>query len=276
MAEIVAAFGVPHTPMFPSLVEREGPNCETARLYGAVRAELEAVAPDAVVVFDSDHLNTFFYNNMPTFCVGVAERTVGPNDSNTGLPRRTLTLSEDLAHRVHEGLVAQGFDPAQSQEFEVDHSVLVPLHFLTPRLDTPVVPLFINGLAPPLPSARRCLALGGAVRAAVESWPRGMRVAVLASGSFSLEVGGPKGERYLDSEWMDTVVGCLEQGRSEELCERATFERMQRAGNIGGELLNWIAVLGAAGHRRPAFVERQPGYGHAYAAWRWDRGGEPR
>ena len=40
MAEIVGALGVPHTPFFPSLVEREGPACETARLFAAVTEEL--------------------------------------------------------------------------------------------------------------------------------------------------------------------------------------------------------------------------------------------
>ncbi|MCA1646337.1 MAG: hypothetical protein LC797_13065 [Chloroflexi bacterium] len=66
MAEIVAGFGVPHTPMFPALVAREGPRCETAQLYRTVAQHLEAVRPDAMVIFDSDHLNTFFLSNYPT------------------------------------------------------------------------------------------------------------------------------------------------------------------------------------------------------------------
>ena len=44
MAAIVGALGVPHTPFFPALVEREGPQCETARFFAAVTAELEAMA----------------------------------------------------------------------------------------------------------------------------------------------------------------------------------------------------------------------------------------
>ena len=52
--------------------------------------------------------------------------------------------------------------------------------------------MFINGLVPPLPAAKRCFALGEAVRKAIHRWPQGLRVAVLASGSFSLEVGGPR------------------------------------------------------------------------------------
>ena len=54
MAAIVGALGVPHTPFFPALVEREGPQCETARFFAAVTAELEAtrrVQQDALAYF---------------------------------------------------------------------------------------------------------------------------------------------------------------------------------------------------------------------------------
>ena len=45
---------------------------------------------------------------------------------------------------------------------------------------------------------------------------------------------------------------------------------MLAAGNIGGELLNWISMLGAIGDRKPVFMQPQLAQGHAYAAWRWD------
>ena len=35
MAQIVAGFGVPHTPIFPHFVKRDGPDCEIAKLFGA-------------------------------------------------------------------------------------------------------------------------------------------------------------------------------------------------------------------------------------------------
>jgi gallate dioxygenase len=86
MAEIVAAIGVPHTPQFPDLVARLGPDCQVARLLAEVEQQLAAVQPDVIVVFDSDHLNTLFLNNLPTFCVGAADLTIGPNDQ-TKMPR---------------------------------------------------------------------------------------------------------------------------------------------------------------------------------------------
>ena len=35
MAQIVGGFGVPHTPIFPHFVKRDGPDCEIAKLFGA-------------------------------------------------------------------------------------------------------------------------------------------------------------------------------------------------------------------------------------------------
>lgn len=256
--------------MFPELVEREGPDCETAKLYASIREQLDEVQPDVLLMFDSDHLNTFFYDNLPLFCVGAAPRTAGPNDSNAKIPHYVVDVSEHHARQLHRAGVEHGFDLAVTQEFEVDHSILVPLHFLTPGMGLPIVPVFINGVAPPLPSAKRCYALGQTLRDIIRGWPSGERIAVLASGSFSLEVGGPK-VGITDYEWMDTVLGCLSKGDIPTLLNAATTERMLAAGNVSGELLNWIAMLGATGDRRPSFLEPQMSHGHAYGAWRWDR-----
>lgn len=275
MAEIVAGIGVPHTPGFPQLVAKEGPQCQTAQLFKAVAEHLDAVKPDVLVVFDSDHLNTFFFNNLPVFCIGVTDRTEGPSDNPPAMPHYVVPVSEPLADHVRTKGVGDGFDLAMTQEFQVDHSVLVPLHFLTPAMQLPIVPIFINGIVPPLPLTKRCFALGQAVRRAIETWRGPERVAVLASGSFSLEVAGPNapGNQFAgppDPGWADTVLNCLSRTATNELLEQATQERMLKAGNVAGELLNWVALLGVIGDRRPKFLEPQREHGHAYGVWRWD------
>ncbi len=142
-------------------------------------------------------------------------------------------------------------------------------------MNIPIVPIFINGLSPPLPAARRCFALGEMVRRAIENWPKDTRVAIVASGSFSLEIGGPRishGKRsgVPDPDWASNVLTRLKRAEVNELLNEATSDRLMKAGNIGGELLNWIAMLGAIGPRRPRFIEPQIDHGHAYAVWRWD------
>ena len=276
MTDIVAALGTPHTPLFPLQVAQEGPGSETAQLFGAVRAHLEAVRPDVLVVFDSDHLNTFFLDNWPTFSVGVTDQTSGPNDGTPGLPQHRVAVHEPLGAALYRTGIRSGFDLSLSQEFTLDHSIVVPLHFVMPAMQTPIVPVFVNGLAPPLPLARRCFALGQVVRQAVEAWRSDLRVAILATGSFSLEVTGPKVRSanglwdVPDRAWMQRVVDLLRAGQVDDLLNEATEERMLAAGNVAGELLNWITLLGAVGDQRPVLVEPQPSHGHAYAAWRWD------
>ena len=67
MAQIVGGFGVPHTPIFPHFVKRDGPDCEIAKLFAAQREQLAATRPDVIVMFDTDHLNTFFLDSLPVF-----------------------------------------------------------------------------------------------------------------------------------------------------------------------------------------------------------------
>ena len=274
MAKIVAAFGVPHTPNFPAVVAKQGPDCRTARLYAEVAKHLHAARPDVLVIYTDDHFNTFFLDNFPTFAIGIAEETCGPNDQ-TAMPSYRVAVHGSLAGHLRASAIAGGFDLSLAQDFDLDHSIMVPLHFLTPDMAVPIVPFFINALAPPLPTSQRCYALGKAVGAAIADWPEDARVAVIGSGSFSLEIGGPKippGERagVPDPEWAERVQDHLEHARIGELVGEATAARMARAGNIGGELLDWIAMLGAVGSRKPAFIAPEDGHGHAYAAWRLD------
>lgn len=273
MAQIVAGIGVPHSPHYPAQIARDGPQ-ETARLFREVAAHLDAARPDAIVVVANDHFNTLFLNNFPTFAIGVAEQSFGPNDQ-TKMPTYELRIEEKLASHIRNVGVQEGFDLAVTQEFGVDHAMLVPLHYLTDGIRVPVVPIWVNAFVKPLPTARRCRALGAMLRTAIESLPQPLRVAVLATGSFSLEIGGPMvkpGERTSipDLAWAQHVQRRMERCEIDELVEESTPERMGKAGNIGGELLNWIVLLGAVGGQKPCFISGQGKDGHSYAAWRWN------
>jgi aromatic ring-opening dioxygenase catalytic subunit (LigB family) len=274
MAEIVAGIGVPHSPHYPAQIAREGPE-PTARVYREVARHLDAVQPDAIVVIANDHFNTFFMNNFPTFAIGVADTTFGPNDQ-TKMPHYDLKVQSALAHHLRNVCIKEGFDLAVTQEFGIDHAMLVPLHYITEGVKTPVVPIWVNAFVAPLPTARRCYALGKTLRSAVETMPGKLRVAVLSSGSFSLEIGGPKinpGKRNSvpDIEWSKHIHRRLQNAQIDELVAEATPERMWQAGNIGGELLNWMVLLGTIGTHKPRYIaDHDDKDGHAYAVWRWD------
>ena len=272
MSVFAGAFGVPHTPIFAQLVNREGSTSETGRLFATVREALGRAKPDVIVIFDTDHLNTFFLDNLPVFAVGVGDRFNGPNDEPPDVPRGPVPSHRGFAEHLRAAGIADGFDLAMAQEFEVDHSIMVPVHFLTPDRDVPVVPVFVSGHVPPLPSAARCLALGRSVRRAIESFSGADRVAVVGTGSFSLEVYGPRVAPGLnfgvpDPGWAARVHKHLKAGCIGELVQEATSDQMHRAGNVAGELLDWIAMLGTLDARPADWIEAQPRFGHSYAYW---------
>ena len=76
-------------------------------------------------------------------------------------------------------------DLAAAHELRPDHSLTVPLHFLNPAMGLPVVPIYTNGFASPLPLATRCVALGRMVSRFIEAWEGKERVALIASGCFA-------------------------------------------------------------------------------------------
>jgi gallate dioxygenase len=274
MAQIVAGFGVPHTPIFPHFVKRDGPDCEIARLFRAQKEQLAETRPDIIVMFDTDHLNTFFFDNLPVFAIGVTDAFKGPNDEPRSVPIYTIPSRPDVARHIRAAVIADGFDLALTQQFTVDHSVVVPLHFMTPNMNVPVILIFVAGHVPPLPSARRCFELGAAVKRALESYPENLRVAVIGTGSFSLEVWGPrsapgKTDGVPDPEWAKRACALVGDGAYDTLIAEASEAQMLKAGNVGGEILNWIAMLPSVGARKPKFVKPQMDQGHAYAAWSW-------
>ena len=52
-----------------------------AALYAAfaqMRHKLEAAQPDVLVVIAAEHFANFFMNNMPAYCLGLADEYSGP------------------------------------------------------------------------------------------------------------------------------------------------------------------------------------------------------
>src|SRR5215831_17639226 len=124
MAELVAAIGVPHSPHYPSQYPKDGPE-STSQNYRAIKTHLDAANAEAIVVIANDHFNTFFLDNFPTFAIGVAEATFGPNDQ-TRMPSYDIKVHTGLAEHVRRVGIRNGFDLAVAQEFGIDHAMTVP------------------------------------------------------------------------------------------------------------------------------------------------------
>ncbi|MEP7029472.1 MAG: extradiol ring-cleavage dioxygenase [Pseudolabrys sp.] len=275
MAKIVAAYGLPHTPFYPSQVIDEGPASPTGQMFARARDSLIAAKPDVIVLFDTDHYNTFFFDNFPILAIGIDDTFKGPIDEpRGGMPSYVVPSMRKLAGHLLGHTVRAGYDVAALREFGCDHSVMVPLHFVNPDMKVPVIPVFISGHIPPLPTAQRCFAFGRELRNALEAYPENLRVVIIGTGSFSLEVFGPridpgKTDAVPDPDWGHHVCDLIDVGDIATLLGEATEARMYAAGNVGGELLNWIAMFAFTENRKPDFLLRQMEQGHAYAGWRW-------
>ncbi|MGE0141199.1 MAG: protocatechuate 3,4-dioxygenase, partial [Ilumatobacteraceae bacterium] len=109
----------------------------------------------------------------------------------------------------------------------------------------PVIPLAVNVIQYPPPTARRCLALGQAVRRAVESYPDDLRVAVLGTGGMSHQLSGARAghiNREFDMAFLQRI-----SDDPEALARMSHVEYIREAGNEGVELVMWLVMRGALG-----------------------------
>ena len=263
MAEIVLILGVPHTPLLwreirpPVAPDLAG----VAENFSRARDLLSASRPDLLVMVGSDHLRSIVTSNMPAFLIGKAEQIRGtlPSEERAfGLPRSTVRGHRGFASHLLGGRqLPLGFDFSFSDEPWLDHSFMIPLLFLTPDLDIPVVPVHTNTNAPPIPRAERFRALGSYLRDATASWPGPDRVAVIGTGHLAFELGGPR--QFLGSSpdpgFDDAVLECFIRGDAERLVGVATYDRMLAAGNLTFQFLNFITCLAAAGDVPASSVE---------------------
>ena len=267
MANLVVAAGVPHPPRLLREIEDSPEPIRAESLMLQVRQYIENASPDVIIEIDTDHFVNFFLDNMPTFCVGTADEAKGPQEIWCPMPYYTVKIDVALATGLLRFGLKSNFDLASAEELRLDHSMMVPLHFLNPGMAIPVVPFYINGFSSPTPTSQRCFAVGKMIRRFIDQWDDNTRVAVIASGCFAMDVGGPL-RGWVDREWESTVAELLKLGKYQSIVRRATAARMQYAGNNSAELLNWIALTGVVGNNVPLYVETDEGSG--YAVWDLD------
>ncbi|CAB3777727.1 2,3-dihydroxyphenylpropionate/2, 3-dihydroxicinnamic acid 1,2-dioxygenase [Paraburkholderia ultramafica] len=160
---------------------------EVARIHAAARARVAEFDPELVVVFAPDHYNGFFYDVMPPFCIGASASAIGDFKSLAG----PLDVPADTALELAKAVLASDVDVAVSYRMQVDHGCAQALELLTGSLDRyPVVPVFINSVAPPMASCRRARLLGDALGRALARMDK--RVLVIGSGGISHEPPVPE------------------------------------------------------------------------------------
>ena len=258
MATVVAVMAATHAPGLTGWFDRAPESDQKVALegYGELRRRLEAARPDVMLMLANDHLLNWPINNVPDYTVGTGEEHVGPADwfdEWLALPKYRVKGRPDLARAIVREGGRLGIMFAYLTRLELDDGISVPLHYLTPGMQIPLVPITLNCTVPPIPSSARAYRLGEVLREIVTTrWPAGVRVAVIASGGLSHEPGGP---RYLqvDESFDRWFLERLAEGDHRRIVRECTVDRMEAAGSGGtAELLAWVLVM--AFTRGPADV----------------------
>ncbi|MEW9672461.1 hypothetical protein [Ammoniphilus sp. 3BR4] len=295
MAEIIAGIAMSHSPMIMTNEEGAGEKGKGfLRQTAEMKKWLEDIGADILVLVSDDHFNSYFYDHMPSFTIGIGN-CEGWGDWQ--LPKYKIPVQQDLAkHILHTGL-ENHLDFAFTLNMKVDHGHTQAIYFLNSELNIPVVPIAVNTSAPPLPTMDRCFQLGEILRTAIESWESDKKVALVASGGLSHWVPIPK----IDSEKPEdqNLIHVLKNGRQEikqldeylktretrvtqiksgpvneewdreflRLITEKDFSSLRKwsaefieenGGNGGQEIRNWLVLLGALQSFVPEVAFYQP------------------
>ena len=212
---------------------------------GKQRQDIEASGAEALVVIAAEHFGNFFMNNMPAFCIGLGEKYTGPIEDPEWLKieKTTIPGAPGIGRRLAEE-VMQSVDVAYAEEWRFDHGIMVPLHFLTPAYDLPVIPVNINCQGPPLTPLHRAWAFGEALRRAADSIPE--KIAVVGTGGISHWPATPDTGK-INEEWDREFLDRLRRVDKSALLSYTDEETYRDAGQGGYEIRTFIAAAAAAG-----------------------------
>jgi hypothetical protein len=252
-----------------------------------LRDAVSAAALDALIVFGDDQNESYLEDCRPIFAVYYGDTIRNSNAQHrtySDLPDwyiknragffepnepRDYPVHAALALYLIETLSEAEFDLASSKslragEGEGHAMAYVHRHVMDAAAPIPIVPVFLNTYFPPnQPSPRRCYRLGQAVRRAVDTYPGHIRVGVLASGGLS--------HFLVDEEFDRAILKALADK------DRAFLQTLPRNKLHAGssEILNWVALAGAAEGIDLDWFEYVPGYrtpagtgtGMSFATW---------
>ena len=250
MAKLFAGVGTSHVPGIGAAVDNKKTQTDYWKPlfdgYEPAREWMRNEAPDVVIIVYNDHASAFSLELIPTFAIGVAER-FQPADEGYG-PRKVPVVEghPELAWHLAESLILDEFDMAVTADFDVDHGLTVPLSIAYDHPDawpTKVIPLCVNVIQYPQPTALRCFKLGQAIRRAVDSFPEDITVGIWGTGGLSHQLGGERAgvvNPDFDKWFLDNLV-------SDPMANASLTHTdfIREAGSEGIEMIMWNVMRGA-------------------------------
>lgn len=257
MAKIIMGIGASHTTLMNTQWAKVDHLPEAHAFKAGLETASEALhasKADLAIVVGSNHFRGHWLDLMPSFAIGVDEID---SSGEHGTPKGLQKTSPEQALAIANSLMDQGFDMAFSTRFVIDHGISHAIQYLTLENQIPIVPIMVNSFAPPLPKLDRCIALGDAIKSAVECLPDNVRVAIIGSGGLSHQLPFPDW-RKPESDNDDFLVDSWKNGRGDwERYEKRrrgiivnsppqlneTFDNEFLNALSKGETLNWLKTV---------------------------------
>src|SRR3954464_9139067 len=190
----------------PSLEAQQKLRRDAEKAYAALRADLEAARPDVLIVVANDQFVNFAYNNVPTFFVTLADEVKGQFTRH----RFHYRNHKELGRAILKAGIDAEIDFSFGEHIELQHTQNVPLFFLRPEPNIPILPIYVNTWVEPIPTPRRCYRVGELIRKVADGWKE--RGAILATGGLSHFPGSPRiGE--IDTGFDHKLLEILRQGK---------------------------------------------------------------
>ena len=234
---------------------------DAEKAFAVLRADLEAAKPEVLVVVANDQFVNFFFNVIPTFFITLAEEVNGQFTCHSFRYKN----HKELGRAILSAGLNKGIDFAFGEYVELQHTQTVPLHFLLPEPEIPILPIYVNTWVDPIPTPRRCYQVGELIREVAAT--RDERIAILATGGLSHFPGSPRiGE--IDTTFDHRLLEIMREGKSRSLAEYS-LDQLLQAGD--SEFLNWMVVLGTIGDAKAASTSYMPDLvatGWGFVSWK--------
>jgi protocatechuate 4,5-dioxygenase, beta chain len=265
MARITASVYTSHVPAIGAALDMgktQEPYWQPVfKGYDFSKQWLKEHQPDVIFLVFNDHATAFSLDMIPTFAIGTAAEFAVADEGWGPRPVPKVIGHPVLASHIAQSVIQQDFDLTIVNKMDVDHGLTVPLSLMCGQPQAwpcPVIPFAVNVVQYPVPSGRRCLNLGKAIRKAVESYDDDLKVQIWGTGGMSHQLQGPRAgliNKEFDQAFLDRMIA-----DPEAQAAMPHIDYVREAGSEGIELVMWLIARGAmsdlAGGPPPKVVHR--------------------
>ena len=250
MARITAGVFTSHVPAIGAAVDlgkTQEPYWQPLfKGYEFSKQWLKDNKPDVILLVFNDHATAFSLEMIPTFAIGCAAEYAVADEGWGPRPVPKVIGHPELAAHITQSVIQDDFDLTIVNKMDVDHGLTVPLTLMCGQpteWPCPVIPIAINVVQYPVPSGKRCLNLGKAIRKAVESFDKDLNVQIWGTGGMSHQLQGPRAgliNKEFDANFMDLMIK-----DPEAQAAVPHIHYVREAGSEGIELVMWLIARGA-------------------------------